>query len=155
MGASLAGERKIVWCVLGFAASLGVVLALAPLPAAAQILDPPSRGAEPRRPQLRPTLPAGTTPLEEPSLADEDRRAFEDGRFGPRETSPSTADEAAPAEDGDQDQAGEQIRAEDEADNAAGASDAAGTGDAAAAEDDPMGEAGARPRRILAPQDGD
>ena len=42
MGASLAGERKIVWCVLGFAASLGVVLALAPLPAAAQILDPPA-----------------------------------------------------------------------------------------------------------------
>ena len=149
MGASLAGERKIVWCVLGFAASLGVVLALAPLPAAAQILDPPSRGAEPRRPQLRPTLPAGTTPLEEPSLADEDRRAFEDGRFGPRETSPSTADEAAPAEDGDQDQAGEQIRAEDTSE------DASGAGDAAAAEDDPMGEAGARPRRILAPQDGD
>ncbi len=130
MGASLAGERKIVWCVL-FAASLGVVLALAPLPAAAQILDPPSRDAEPRRPQLRPTLPAGTTPLEEPSLAEEDRRAFEDGRFGPRETSPSTADEAAPAEDGDQDQAGEQIRAEDTSE------DASGAGDAAAAEDDP------------------
>jgi hypothetical protein len=38
---------------------------------------------------------------------------------------------------------GEQIRAED------------GGEDAAAVEDDPMGEASARPRRILAPQDGD
>jgi hypothetical protein len=117
MGAPLAGERKIVWFVLGFAASIGVVLALEPMPAAAQILDP--------------------------------RRAFDDGRFGPGETSPSAADAAAPAEDGDTDQAGEQIRAED------GAEDAAGAGDAAAAEDDIMGEARARPRRLAAPQDGD
>jgi hypothetical protein len=149
MGAPLAGERKIVWFVLGFAASIGVVLALEPMPAGAQILDPPSRGAEPRRPQLRPTLPAETTPIEEPSLAEEDRRAFDDGRFGPRETSPSTTDAAAPAEDGDADPAGEQIRAED------GGDDAAATEYAAAAADDIMGEARARPRRIIAPQDGD
>ncbi len=84
MGAPLAGERKIVWSALGFAASLGVVLALEPMPAAAQILDPPSRGAEPRRPQRRPSLPADTTPVEETPLAEEDRRAFDDGRFGPR-----------------------------------------------------------------------
>ncbi len=53
MGAPLAGERKIVWFVLGFAV-FGVVLVREPTPAAAQILDPPSRGGELSPPQASP-----------------------------------------------------------------------------------------------------
>ena len=71
MGAPLAGERKFVCVTLCFAAFAGVVLVLAPMPAAAQILDPPLRGVEPRRPvQLRPTLP------DDPPLLESDRRRW-------------------------------------------------------------------------------
>src|SRR5665648_617252 len=97
MGAPLTGERKIVWLVLGFAV-FGVALVRQPMPAAAQILDPPSRCADTRRPQLRPSFPADS------ALEEEDRRAFDDGRFGPGESAPAQA--AGPAGDGEQDQSG-------------------------------------------------
>ena len=45
-------EQRVVWFLLGFAAATGVLLALAPLPAGGQILDPQSRAesrAEPPR----------------------------------------------------------------------------------------------------------
>jgi hypothetical protein len=132
MGAPLAGERKIVWFVLGFAV-FGVALLREPAPAAAQILDPPSRGGDTARPKLRPTLP------DDSALEAGDQSAFDDGRFGPGESSPSPA--AATPGDGEQDQAGEQIRDEESA------------GDAAGAEDDGSGES--RPRRLAVPQDGD
>jgi hypothetical protein len=132
MGAPLAGERKIVWFVLGFAI-FGVVLVREPTPAAAQILDPPSRGGESARPKLRPTLP------DDSALEAGDLSAFDDGRFGPGEVSPAPA--AATPGDGEQDQAGEQIRDEDSA------------GDAAALDDDGSGEP--RLRRLAVPQDGD
>jgi hypothetical protein len=132
MGAPLTGERKIVWLVLGFAV-FGVALVREPMPAAAQILDPPSRGADTRRPQLRPSFPADS------ALEEEDRRAFDDGRFGPGESAPAQA--AAPAGDGEQDQSGEQARdLEDDDETALG-------GD---------GTDETKPQRRLAvPQDGD
>lgn len=135
MGAPLAGERKIVGLVLGFAAFAGVTVVLAPIPAAAQILDPPARGIEPRRPvQLRPTLP------DDAVLEEERRRAFDDGRFGPNETAPVPP--VAPRQDGDE-QAGE-------------AGPGAGGDDEAAVEDDGLaGDQAARLRRLAVPQDGD
>ena len=131
MGAPLTGERKIVWLVLGFAV-FGVVLVREPMPAAAQILDPPSRGGDTRRPQLRPSFPADS------ALEEEDRRAFDDGRFGPGESAPAQA--AAPAGDGEQDQSGEQARDEED------------DGDVPLGDDD-AGEP--RTRRLAVAQDGD
>ena len=84
MGAPLTGERKIVWLVLGFAV-FGVALVREPMYAAAQILDPPSRAPDTRRPQLRPSFPSDS------ALEEEDRRAFDDGRFGPGESAPGRA----------------------------------------------------------------
>jgi hypothetical protein len=134
----LAGERKIVGSVIGFAALAGVALSLVPLPATAQILDPPPRALEtPRRPVLlRPTLPAETTPVEE-----EDRRAFDDGRFG---LDGETSLQAAPAvaEDGDE-QPGQPA--------AGPVADA----DDLAMEDESLGDDPTRRRRLAVPQDGD
>jgi hypothetical protein len=93
----LTGERKIVGMVLGFAAVAGVALMLVPSYASAQILDPPGAraAADPRRrPQLRPSLP------DDPDPTEEDRRAFDDGRFGPNETVPAPV--AAAPQDGDE-----------------------------------------------------
>ncbi|MEO8420902.1 MAG: outer membrane beta-barrel protein [Hyphomicrobium sp.] len=133
MGAPLAGERKFVCVTLSFAAFVGVALMLAPMPAAAQILDPPLRGVEPRRPvQLRPTLPDDPPPLDE-----EDRRAFDDGRFGMEAATPAAAQ--AP-QDGDTDSADP---------GAIGGVDD-GTDDQELAPD-----AETRIRRVAAPQDGD
>jgi hypothetical protein len=132
----LADERKIVGLVLGFAAFAGVALALAPVPAAAQILDPPARTPETRRPaQLRPTLPAGTTPLE-----DAESRAFEDGRFGPNEASPPRG---ALFDDGLA------------ADQAAGAAAEDGEDEETTGPDDGLGEEGVRRLRRAVAQDGD
>lgn len=97
MGASLAGGRKIVGFVHGFAAVVGVALVLAPAPSVAQILDPPGWHPEPRRPPplLRPTLPDDTG-----GLTEEDRRAFDAGQFGPNEMAPATQAAVGAAEDG-------------------------------------------------------
>lgn len=77
MGAPLSGERKIVGFVLGFAAIVGAGLVLAPFPSFAQILDAPAAAPErPRRPALRPAIP------DESTFEEEERRAFDDGRFG-------------------------------------------------------------------------
>lgn len=97
MGASLAGGRKIVGFVHGFAAVVGVALVLAPAPSVAQILDPPGWRPEPRRPPplLRPTLPDDTG-----GLTEEDRRAFDSGQFGPNEMAPAAQAAAGAAEDG-------------------------------------------------------
>ncbi len=99
MRALLAGDRKIVRMFHGFAASLGVGLAIAcglsAVPASAQILDPPGwRPEPPRRPaRLRPTLPDDSS-----AMTEEDRRAFDSGAFGP-EQAPDTVIQP-PAEDG-------------------------------------------------------
>lgn len=132
----MAGEFKIVGVVLCFAAFAGVALTLAPDPAVAQIMDPQARGQEARRPALRPSLPADTSPFEE-----EERRAFEDGRFGPGQA--ATAPEPPP-EDGVLEQPSAQSPqaiAEDEEEQQA--------------TDDASGEARPRLRRLPAAQDGD
>ena len=137
MGAPLAGERKIVWCRAGLRRILGVALALAPMPAAAQILDPPSRGAGPRPAPASPHTSRRYAPLE-------------DGRperlrrwpFGPGETSPDGR-----CRNPRRRRAGSGGRA----DPRRGAK--SGAGDAAGAEDD--GWAKPRPRRLAVPQDGD
>jgi len=98
MGASLAGDRKIVGFVHGFAAVAGAGLALACLlaasPAVAQILDAPGWRPEPRRPapRLKPTLQDELTPL-----AEQDRQAFDSGEFGLEEASRAPRQ---PSEDG-------------------------------------------------------
>ncbi len=45
----MVSEQRVVWFLLGFAAATGVLLALAPLPALGQILDPQSRAERPLR----------------------------------------------------------------------------------------------------------
>ena len=133
MGAPLAGERKFVCVTLGFAAFVGVGLVLAPMPAAAQILDPPLRGVEPRRPvQLRPTLPDDPPPLDE-----EDRRAFDDGRFGMEAPTPAAA---RAAQDGDTD---------------AAEPGAIGGVDDGGDDEELAPDAETRLRRLAVPQDGD
>jgi len=83
MGAPLSGERKIVGFVLGFAAIAGAALVFAPSVSLAQILDPPAAAPDrPRRPALRPALP------DESVFEEEERRAFDDGRFGLDQPSP-------------------------------------------------------------------
>lgn len=95
----MAGGLKIVGLVHGFAAVVGVALALvlAPTPSVAQILDPPGGRPEPRRPAslLRPTLPDDTG-----GLTEEDRRAFDSGQFGPNEMAPAAQAAVGAAEDG-------------------------------------------------------
>jgi len=79
----LSGERKIVGFVLGFAAIAGAALVFAPSVSLAQILDPPAAAPDrPRRPALRPALP------DESVFEEEERRAFDDGRFGLDQPSP-------------------------------------------------------------------
>lgn len=152
----MAGERRIVWFVLGFAAASGVVLVLEPIPAHAQILDPPARRVEPRLPlQLRPTLPADTTPLD-----DDNRRALEDGFLGPSAAAPApatSADNGQADQSGQTDQPGQtdQSGQTDQPGQADQAGLAAGGDDEAVTEDDMLGEAQARPRRLAVPQDGD
>jgi hypothetical protein len=133
----LTGERKIVGMVLGFAAVAGVALMLVPSHATAQILDPPGGGAaaDPRRrPQLRPSLP------DDPDPTEEDRRAFDDGRFGPNETAPVPV--AAAPQDGD------------EAPGQA-AAEAIGEADEEIAEDGGLAEDATQRTRLAIPQDGD
>ncbi|MDH4982583.1 outer membrane beta-barrel protein [Hyphomicrobium sp. D-2] len=76
MGASVSGIRMIVGLLFGCAVIVGAARIFAPAPAVAQILDPPQRAAEPRRPLLRPTLPDDSV------FEQEDQNAFDDGRFG-------------------------------------------------------------------------
>jgi len=129
----VAGERRIVWFLLGFAAATGVVLALEPMPAAGQILDPLARSETPRRPgQGRPGAPRAPSDLRRTPLDVEEPDPFYDGRFGP-----DAASSARPAPT--------------EAEQA----DGRATAEDAAAEDDIFGEAQARPRQIPIPQDGD
>ena len=124
----MAGEQRIVWFLLGFAAATGVVLALEPMPAAGQILDPIARSQTPQRPaQARPGAASRATPLEA-----EEPNPFDEGRFGP-----DAAKSAQPAR-GEAEQTDGGTTAED-----------------MAAEDDIFGEAQARPRQIPIPQDGD
>ena len=79
----MSGERKIVGFVLGFAAIAGAALVFAPSVSLAQILDPPAAAPDrPRRPALRPALP------DESVFEEEERRAFDDGRFGLDQPSP-------------------------------------------------------------------
>ena len=131
----MTGERKIVGMVLGFAAVAGVALMLVPSPAVAQILDPQGAGAaEPRRrPQLRPSLP------DDPDPTEEDRRAFDDGRFGPNQTAPAPV--AAAPQDGDE---------------VPGQSSAAvGEADEELADESELPEDARQRTRLAIPQDGD
>ena len=137
MGAPLAGERKIVWSVLGFAASLGVVLVLEPMPAAAQILDPPSRGAEPRRPSFAPRS----------RRHDAAGGAVEQATGAPSTMAVSGPGSRPPAPVRQPPATASRTR---RASRSAPKTDA---GDAAALEDDGSGEP--RPRRLAVPQDGD
>jgi hypothetical protein len=137
MGAPLAGELRIVGRVLGFAVLIGVALALADMPASAQIIDPPARTLEPRRPppKLRPALRDDASPFEE-----EEGRAFDDGRFGAEQ--PAAAGQLPP-EDGVLAQPGEPGQATEEEPE-----------DAQLGEDT-SGEAQPRTRRLAVAQDGD
>lgn len=129
----MAGEQRIVWFLLGFAAATGVVLALGPMPAAGQILDPIARSETPRRPAQARSGAAGAAATSNATPLDsEEPNPFYDGRFGP-----DAASSAQPAPT--------------EAEQADGGSAA----DDMAAEDDIFGEAQARPRQIPIPQDGD
>jgi hypothetical protein len=100
MGALLAGGRKIVGILHGFAALVGAGLVLACAgsiaPTSAQILDPPAAQADrPRPARLRPTLPDDSTPL-----ADQDQGAFDSGAFGAEGAPQAAAAAPAPQEDG-------------------------------------------------------
>jgi len=75
----VASERRIVRFLVGFAAATGVLLTLAPLPAAAQILDPEDR--TPQRPVRTQKAQPQPTDLET-TLQQEQQNAFSDGRWG-------------------------------------------------------------------------
>jgi hypothetical protein len=70
-------EQRVVWFLLGFAAATGVLLALAPLPARGQILDPQTR-VEPR-PQRAPPSGATSAEIRAPSEID---TPFPEGTWG-------------------------------------------------------------------------